>query len=408
MPAKYERGKRASTGSPSRTSLRSRSTSASWRKQCDFAKLDVAFIDADTFEAVAKQLTVDFNPELTEDAAWKWQPLLEGENHELMVPPGAHGLLRMSWESRARPTLPSTSAPTCRCAPPPASRDFGVVRPRVFGAGLAGEAGPGRRRRARAARDHQGRVHGVVRHVRDSARFTVKEPSDDPLFKIDVQPLTDAECASLQSKLRRDKTNTRVRCAFHVTVQVHEQDEKGMRQLDQGPLFRPLEIVMDDAAGEMPYLLVQGIVRGDWVVGGVEDQGKVKLKSFRAGDGTKKSVAVWTDHKTELAVDHHTPSGIEVKVRESPKESTPTRASGSWTSWSPRTCTSAHLTRTTPSSCAARPTRLAASASRSSARPSKVDRTRQIQHGKGENSAVSGTAACGLADASRRRCSLFR
>jgi hypothetical protein len=166
--------------------------------------------------------------------------------------------------------------------------------------------------------------------TRDDVVMDVKDPHTDGLVVVQKRALDAAERARLQKELlgEKDRTgekiNTRVRCAYEVIVTVHEQ--KGERQLDQGPLHRALDVEMENSADVLPPLLIVGVVKGSQVqVGGVEDQGRVQLKSFKAADGARKTVVIRTDHATELAIEKHAPAAVEVKLKESTKEKTATQ-----------------------------------------------------------------------------------
>jgi hypothetical protein len=151
--------------------------------------------------------------------------------------------------------------------------------------------------------------------TRDELPLEFKDKHDDGLFNIDAKPLDNKECAALQEKLRAQEVNTRVRSGYRVNVAVHEH--KGGKWLDQGHFLRPIGLHLPDVAHDLPSLLVTGIVQGPIKIGGIEDQGKINLKSFPAKDGTRKTVLLWSDLKTKLEVIDKQPSALVVNLVES-------------------------------------------------------------------------------------------
>ncbi len=141
----------------------------------------------------------------------------------------------------------------------------------------------------------------------------------DPLLHVDITPLSAAQCAQLQEKMRREKINTRVRSAWRVIVQLYDHKPGHEEQLGQGHLRRPISLQIPDAPAELPPVLLLAVVRGPVEIGGAEDQGKINLKSFQAKDGTRKTTYLWAaDGTTELAVDSWHPAGMKVTLEPSP------------------------------------------------------------------------------------------
>jgi hypothetical protein len=135
----------------------------------------------------------------------------------------------------------------------------------------------------------------------------------NPFFHVETRPLSDKECGDLASNLKSDKSPVRVLSGHHVTVTVYET--KDGKQLDQGPFYQKLAIDLDGyPERELPGPEIVGRVQGDIRIGGADDQGKVRFKSFPAGETALKTVELLADAKVQLEPYTHEPPWLEVKV----------------------------------------------------------------------------------------------
>jgi hypothetical protein len=238
------------------------------------------------------------------------------------IPPDARGLLRMSWGVRKDPgaSLNVGGDLWARCAPLAKRQEIRVFAPATVVHPVM--VAPSRVNLGTLPESDSvvGTFH-IWSATRDSFKPDIIVEHDKPLFQIKLHPLDAAACATLQQRLRADAQLTKVRSAFRVDVHVYAQ--KGDHQLDQGPIFRMLKLHMDDAAGELPPLILTGLVRGAIGVGGNDDAGKVNLGSFNAKDGTSKKVIIRAKAGVTLKYARHEPSILEVTL-------TKTATPGTW------------------------------------------------------------------------------
>lgn len=133
------------------------------------------------------------------------------------------------------------------------------------------------------------------------------------LMEIASRPLTEKECADLTSNLKSEKLSQRVRSGYRVTVTVHES--KDGKQLDQGPFIQRLAIDLDGfREQELSGPEIVGRVKGDILIGGQDDWGKIKFLAFAAGQSAQKTVVLIADAKLELKPYTHEPAWLDVKV----------------------------------------------------------------------------------------------
>ncbi|MCI0683697.1 MAG: hypothetical protein L0Y71_16445 [Gemmataceae bacterium] len=283
---------------------------------CDCAELHVAAVPAAEWEPFAN--SIKKNPEATpvENPAWTWQPLTKSENQGVALPPG-RAILRVVWVNRRAAGDNLNLATTVWARSGSQSQYFQLRIDAV-------STHPLRTKRDRANVGFLG-PGGVVKArfllwspTRDHVKFTLDDRSNDKLFKIDVQQRDPDACAELQAQLRRDDIMTVVRAAWDVTVTIHEN--KDGAQLDQGYFVRAIGYELQDAADEIPPLVITGVVRSDDIaVGAEEDQGKINLK-FDARQGTTKRILVMTNRNIELDPQdvRVQPAAIRVKLTEKP------------------------------------------------------------------------------------------
>lgn len=150
-------------------------------------------------------------------------------------------------------------------------------------------------------------------------------PMPDPLFEVELRELSSQERAQLEYRFvvkdnitQKSRFTTRVLSAYHVTVTVHEQ--KGDRQLDQGSFYRKLPVFLDGfLSPELPGPEIVGRVHGGIEIGGADDQGRIKFKSFSAKEGASKVVELVADANLRLEPHSQHPAILEVHLTPTPK-----------------------------------------------------------------------------------------
>lgn len=146
----------------------------------------------------------------------------------------------------------------------------------------------------------------------------------DPFFKVETQPLSKEEYAGLEETLKAEKNTATVTSAVHVTVTVHES--KDGKQLDLGAFYRKMPVFLDDILNaELQGPEIVGRIEGNIAIGGFDDQGRVRFKSFEADNGGKKVVEISADEKAELKTYSHQPSWLEVDLKLDKKNTPPKR-----------------------------------------------------------------------------------
>jgi hypothetical protein len=291
-------------------------------KSCDCANLHVAVISKDEWQQLNEAVRKDPGQDMAENPSWTWQALENSQDRGVILPADAVAVLRMTWHNR-RPVgdklnlhvnlwgkqAGATKLQRLTLGVPAVSA--AAVRANLDRVSV-GVLGPDSVAKA---------VFLVWSPTRAQLPLTFEEQTRDGLFAIDPQPLDKAACLALQDKLRDQEMNTRVLAGYRVTVTVHEH--KGDRWLDQGHFLRAIAVHLPDAAEEISPLLVTGVVQGPVKIGGLDDQGKINLKSFQAREGTRKVIFLWTNHKTKLVLQDKQPAALQVKLNKSGKETTP-------------------------------------------------------------------------------------
>ncbi|MBM4071175.1 MAG: hypothetical protein FJ271_19900 [Planctomycetes bacterium] len=151
------------------------------------------------------------------------------------------------------------------------------------------------------------------------SKLNLQVTNDDPLCAWTVTPLSKQSTPVLEASLRKGGLNTRVRSAAALRLTVAE--EKGGKVLDQGPFQRRPTITLDGETVQDGLPLFQGRVQGDIRIGGLDESGKIQLKSFPVSDGVRQKLFLWADRKIALEVDARHPAFLEAKLAESSEES---------------------------------------------------------------------------------------
>lgn len=160
--------------------------------------------------------------------------------------------------------------------------------------------------------------------TRDELNVKLTGAVPDPLFVVETRPLSKQECTELEKTLRANKIPTRVQAAHHVTVTVHES--KDGRQLEQGAFYRKLPVLLDGFPHpDLQGPEIVGRVHGDIQIGGADDMGKIRFKSFDAGSSATKVVDLSTDAKIQLEYFNVNPAKLVVELNLDKKNSSAQR-----------------------------------------------------------------------------------
>lgn len=152
--------------------------------------------------------------------------------------------------------------------------------------------------------------------TRDKLDVDLVPDPPEPFFEFKKEELSPQVCAAREEEMRQKKQPTLVKCAYDITIFVHES--KAGKQLDQGTYYRRWAFKIDGKANpDAPIYGPEFVGRVDGIVriGGGDTQGRVVFKSFSARQGDRKQVQLAADPKVELkTVDGHPDQPPYVKV----------------------------------------------------------------------------------------------
>lgn len=151
--------------------------------------------------------------------------------------------------------------------------------------------------------------------TRDEFKLEVTAPGSDPFFVVETTPLSPEACAGLERSLIASKLATHVKAGYHVTITVHESTAG--RQLDLGAFFRKFALTLNGSLmPDVPGPEVVGRVHGDLIIGGADDQGKIRFKSFDAATGASKTVDLLAADGAKLEhIPHpHQPTWLNIQL----------------------------------------------------------------------------------------------
>ena len=293
-------------------------------QSCDCSHLEVCLLPPLEWEQYRKD--IEKNPLTAKPGNWTWEMVPPNNTKGFEVPADAMGLsLRPGWQARARGRVLALEPADQGLVHQPlgnvAQRDFEDLDVPIEMAAPLMFSPPRENLGTLVARDSAVAHFTLWSATRDSVDLQWGD-ADDPRFVYEKKPFSPAECRDLEKKLRKEGTNTRVHAAFHFQVTVHEQ--AGGKQLDQGPFTHDVTFLLDDDKVRGPQVL--GVAKGDVIVGNTEDRGKVDMKIFRAKEGAKRLVSLFTESQILLEPESQTPATLQVKLEQSEK-------TGSRTKW---------------------------------------------------------------------------
>lgn len=281
------------------------------RPSCDCTSMQVAILDADQAEKAKQVLAADrFAASLAPDKL-QWADLKVSETESFLVPPKAEGVLRMNWSARKEPgsrlrlSVQMWSQPQGKQSQRVVQMfevPIVVVYPAIMldetvNVGVLGPKGTA-----------EGKYF-IWSPTRENMKLTVEHP--DPLLEVKLTKKSADECKKYEEKFRNGNRPTRVKAAYEVTVEVHE--EKGDKKMDLGPFTKKAVLKVEDSLHEVTPTVV-GLIRGEVEVGPSEDRGRVNLKTFRTASGTSVKVPVWTEVKAPLEIASVNPPALQAKL----------------------------------------------------------------------------------------------
>jgi hypothetical protein len=138
----------------------------------------------------------------------------------------------------------------------------------------------------------------------------------DPHFVFEVK---EYDKQIMEKELIVKKLGSRVLSAYEITLTVYET--KDGRQLDQGTFYRKWPVTLDGRLDQELYgPEFVGRVKGDIQIGGDEDRGRIRFKSFDVKIGASQKVELGADAKIELEPFKKAPSWITVTLTKDRKE----------------------------------------------------------------------------------------
>jgi hypothetical protein len=306
------------------------------RADCDCSHAEICLLPKAQWDAVDAQLTETPWAIPVLDPAPEWREFSKGDHDGFKVPADGQGLLKIGWKGRKSPGEPLKIHLLFYSQPEGSNRDRQIDHifvPVVMAAPLqfeplkqsVGYIGPGESRTAEFY------CWSPTRDARE-LEVSFQPEKADPLMQVQAWKMSPAECQTLQEKMRVEgKKETeaptlrqRVKAGYRVEVTLHEKS--GNQQMDLGHFSRAIPVFLDALPVDFSTPVITGVVKGDVDVGGVEDQGKVQLKTFSAAERATVTVPVYADRKAVLTLANHYPAILKVGLRRNEKASTPQRA----------------------------------------------------------------------------------
>ena len=299
---------------------------------CAVSSQDWDSVNSQHLETPAEPLTYPANTtwhELKRDIDWTKLTTSEKNEHRLVIKPGDGGAIRVQWIVKAGgSTL--------------------IVTPRVWFQSARGSDRVGQQLgvpvllvmpvRFQPSRNVVGALTAGTAtkaefyawsSTRDQFDLKLSATANDALFDVDMKPVrvggvfSRSECADLHASFDPKAIPT-VRCAQRVTVTIHES--RGGQYLDLGSFHRKLAVFLDGRLTDVPGPEIAGRVHGEISIGGSDDQGKIRFKSFSGREGAIKTVELAADPSWKLEPFKHEPAWITVNLTRAAKQEDPKRA----------------------------------------------------------------------------------
>jgi hypothetical protein len=166
--------------------------------------------------------------------------------------------------------------------------------------------------------------------TRDHLDLKLRAGVNDALFEFDYTPLrvggifSRSDCSDILASFDKDKPHAHIRSALKVKATVHES--RNGQYLDLGSYHRKMTVLLDGFEAEgVPGPELTGRVQGEIIVGGADDQGRVRLKSFNANEGVSRTLELSTDASWKLEEHKHMPAWIKVNLSRAKEQPDPKR-----------------------------------------------------------------------------------
>jgi hypothetical protein len=252
-----------------------------------------------------------------------WQLL--DQNKTVIAPAQGAGFVRLSWEGRAIGAIRLTAKIWAQSPGNPRTRggDTSLEAPVVIVPGL--QVWPDKLPLpADLNANDEAQVQAFVWSA-TRAGFTVsaREESNDPCFECTCTPVSGEDFDNAVSFLHQ-RGPTSPLTIYKIAVTVHER--VGDHQMDLGPFVRKIVLTSDQLDFHERTITVEGMVRGEIQVGGVdaEDQAarrgerdKIVLRVFPSARGTKATVPINSNQPgLKLSLDSKVPSYLEADLKQ--------------------------------------------------------------------------------------------
>jgi hypothetical protein len=261
-----------------------------------------------------------------------WKKLDESKN--VIAPAQGAGMVRLTWEGKQIAAIRLTTEMWAQEVDNPYTRGGTTTLEAAVGIVPAFHSWPDK---LNLPTDLQPNGEQTVEtYVWSSTRagFTVSahEESNHPCFKCECAPIRGLDFEKVATLLN-DRGTTHPLTMYRVRITVRER--VGENQMDLGPFTHKIVLTSDQRDFPKNTVTLDGTVRGDIKVGGVEaedqrvqrERDKIVLRIFRSDRGTTQSIPIESAQTgTKLSVDSVTPSYLEAVL-------TPVEQSASGDRW---------------------------------------------------------------------------
>jgi hypothetical protein len=277
--------------------------------------------------AVAQEGTRKF-----EDERGGWKQLDESKN--VIAPAQGAGMVRLTWEGKQIAAIRLTTEMWAQEVDNPRTRGGSTTLEAAVSIVPAFHSWPDKLS-LHADLQPNGQ-EAVETYVWSSTRagFTVSahEESNNPCFTCECSPIRGQDFEKVATLLN-DRGTTHPLTMYRVKITVRER--VGDSQMDLGPFMHKIILTSDQKDFPKNAVTLDGTVRGDIRVGGVEaedqraqrERDKIVLRIFRSDRGIVQSIPIETAQTgTKLSVDSVIPSYLEATLK-------PVEQSGSGDRW---------------------------------------------------------------------------
>lgn len=269
---------------------------------------------------------------LIKDADWSNLGTSAKSESAVLIKPGAGGVVRVQWTAGKTTGAPLNVSPKVRfravgSSATPFEVQLGVplmvsapVRfhpQRVTAGALAIGAST------------TAEIHAYST-TRDQFDLQLIPTASESLFEVQSTPLkvggifSRSQCPELLAALDTEKSKPHVRAAHRITITIHES--RGGKYLDLGTYLRKFAVKLDGfPAPDVVEPEVVGRVHGEIIIGGSDDQGRVRIKDFSRDLGGSRLLELSTDAAWKLEPHQHYPAWVNVELTKAKEQPDPKR-----------------------------------------------------------------------------------